>query len=305
MLSGKQAGRYLVLFLLLGGLLQGAHPALRLFTVQDGLARNWINRIRRDSKGDLWFCTVEGLSIFDGYRFINFTTRDGLPSRVANDVLETRGGEYWIATGDGVAIFRPTVRSGESRFDNFRLGTEPLANSVTSLLEDAGGSIWAGTETGLFRVRRTPQAFGAEFVPLATGAKVYALAEDRRHRLWIAALDGVYVRSPDGSLRHFGAADRVPELQSLLVDARGGVWSGSRFGALLGFDAAAEILQVRRATLSDLLRGKSALTPEIALRIEKAFGPDMDHLLRMQLAYDVAKTREHSRDIAVKRYVPV
>ena len=67
---------------------------------------------------------------------------------------------------------------------------------------------------------------------------------------------------------------------------------------------AAEILQVRRATLSDLLHGKAALTPEMALRIEKAFGPDMDHLLRMQLAYDVAKTRRHSRDITVKQYVP-
>ena len=67
---------------------------------------------------------------------------------------------------------------------------------------------------------------------------------------------------------------------------------------------AAELLRVRRATLSDLLHGRSALTPDMALRIEKAFGPDMDHLLRMQLAYDVAKTRKHARSIAVKRYVP-
>jgi antitoxin HigA-1 len=67
---------------------------------------------------------------------------------------------------------------------------------------------------------------------------------------------------------------------------------------------AAEVLKVRRATLSDLLRGKAALTAEMALRIEKAFGPDMDHLLRMQLAYDVAKTRRQGRSIAVKRYVP-
>src|SRR6266542_4195804 len=67
---------------------------------------------------------------------------------------------------------------------------------------------------------------------------------------------------------------------------------------------AAEILKVRRATLSDLLHGKAALTPEMALRIEKAFGPDMNHLLRMQLAYDVSQTRQHSRDIAIKRYVP-
>ncbi len=72
----------------------------------------------------------------------------------------------------------------------------------------------------------------------------------------------------------------------------------------LSVSKASEILGVRRATLSDLLHGKAALTAEMALRIEKAFGPDMNHLLRMQLAYDVAKVREHSRDIAVKRYVP-
>jgi len=72
----------------------------------------------------------------------------------------------------------------------------------------------------------------------------------------------------------------------------------------LSVSKAAEILKVRRATLSDLLHGKAALTPEMALRIEKAFGPDMNHLLRMQLAYDIAKARLRSRAISIKRYIP-
>ena len=82
----------------------------------------------------------------------------------------------------------------------------------------------------------------------------------------------------------------------------------------LNVSKAADILKVRRAPLSDLmalaraedaiLHGKAVLTPEMALRIEKAFGPEMDHLLRMQLAYDVAKAREHAQDIPVERYVP-
>jgi len=72
----------------------------------------------------------------------------------------------------------------------------------------------------------------------------------------------------------------------------------------LSVSKAAEILKVRRATLSDLLHGKAALTPEMALRIEKAFGPDMDHLLRVQLAYHVAQTREHARGLSIKRYLP-
>jgi len=71
----------------------------------------------------------------------------------------------------------------------------------------------------------------------------------------------------------------------------------------LSISKAARLLKVRRATLSDLLHGKAALTPEMALRIEKAFGPDMDHLLRMQLAYDVAKMRRRASRIDVKRYI--
>jgi addiction module HigA family antidote len=65
---------------------------------------------------------------------------------------------------------------------------------------------------------------------------------------------------------------------------------------------AAEILRVRRATLSDLLTGKASLSPEMALRIEKAFGADMNHLLRMQLAYDVAQVQRRRRQIVVERY---
>ena len=42
----------------------------------------------------------------------------------------------------------------------------------------------------------------------------------------------------------------------------------------------------------------------MALRIEKAFGPQMDHLLRMQLAYDVSRARAHAKDISIERYVP-
>ena len=42
------------------------------------------------------------------------------------------------------------------------------------------------------------------------------------------------------------------------------------------------LLGVRRATLSDLIHGKASLSPEMALRIEKAFDVSMDMLLRMQ-----------------------
>jgi addiction module HigA family antidote len=67
---------------------------------------------------------------------------------------------------------------------------------------------------------------------------------------------------------------------------------------------AAEILGIRRATLSDLINGKAALSAEMALRIEKAFGVDMDTLLQMQAWYDGYMMRERAGEIEVKRFDP-
>jgi addiction module HigA family antidote len=67
---------------------------------------------------------------------------------------------------------------------------------------------------------------------------------------------------------------------------------------------AAEVLGVRRATLSDLVNGHATLSPEMALRIEKAFGVSMDTLLRMQAWHDSCAMRERAGEIEVKRYEP-
>jgi addiction module HigA family antidote len=71
----------------------------------------------------------------------------------------------------------------------------------------------------------------------------------------------------------------------------------------LSVTEAAKVLGVTRAALSALLNGRAALSPDMALRIEKAFGPKMDTLLRMQTAYEIAETRDREAEIKVKRYV--
>jgi len=66
---------------------------------------------------------------------------------------------------------------------------------------------------------------------------------------------------------------------------------------------AAKALGVTRPALSALLNERAALSPEMALRFEKAFGVKMDTLMRMQAAFDIASAREREREIKVKRYV--
>ena len=72
----------------------------------------------------------------------------------------------------------------------------------------------------------------------------------------------------------------------------------------LNVTQAAGILGVRRATLSDLLNGKAALSPEMALRVEKAFALSMDLILRMQAWYDASKMRARADEFNVQRYQP-
>lgn len=68
--------------------------------------------------------------------------------------------------------------------------------------------------------------------------------------------------------------------------------------------AAAKILGVTRPALSALVNERSQLSPEMALRLEKAFGFPMDILLRMQASHDIAKIRNRVDDIHLERYEP-
>ncbi|HXY77420.1 MAG TPA: HigA family addiction module antitoxin [Candidatus Acidoferrales bacterium] len=69
----------------------------------------------------------------------------------------------------------------------------------------------------------------------------------------------------------------------------------------LSVTAAAIALQVSRPALSSLLNGRADLSGDMALRIEKAFGVQMDTLMRMQASYDIAQTRKREKRIYVRR----
>jgi len=64
----------------------------------------------------------------------------------------------------------------------------------------------------------------------------------------------------------------------------------------------ARILGVSRPALSKLLNARASLSPEMALRFEKAFDLKMDTLLRMQTSYDIAQVRKTANKIKVQRY---
>lgn len=72
----------------------------------------------------------------------------------------------------------------------------------------------------------------------------------------------------------------------------------------LSVTGGADALGVTRPALSNLLNERVSLSPDMALRIEKAFGVKMDTLLRMQNSYDIAQARARADEIKVSPFVP-
>ncbi len=64
---------------------------------------------------------------------------------------------------------------------------------------------------------------------------------------------------------------------------------------------AAKGIGITRQQLHNIVAGRSSITPEMAIRFEKAFGSTADTWLRMQMNYDLAQTRKRAASITVER----
>jgi addiction module HigA family antidote len=72
----------------------------------------------------------------------------------------------------------------------------------------------------------------------------------------------------------------------------------------LSVTAAAKVLGVTRQTLNNIVNEKTGISPEMAIRLSKAFGSTPESWLQMQVNYDLAEARRHESKIRVQRYEP-
>jgi ligand-binding sensor domain-containing protein/signal transduction histidine kinase len=236
---------------------------LRNYTTADGLVHDRVRCIVRDSRGFLWFCTADGLSRFDGYRFTTYDASQGIPYPSVNDLLETRAGVYWIASNGG-GVFRFNLSEGagavvaaaaattgaaeasanakdaqaRSRFTVYKTGDTPRTNRPNRLFEDASGRIWAGTDDGVFMLD-TPAGADA-FRRVEMGARpgdvggVWAFIEDGEQRLWIATSNGLWRRDADGRIVSFPVPAHIKGIVwDLHTDQEGRIWAAHENGLLI------------------------------------------------------------------------
>ncbi|MEO7275844.1 MAG: two-component regulator propeller domain-containing protein, partial [Vicinamibacterales bacterium] len=234
---------------------------------KDGLPQATVNAVAQTADGYIWLATEEGLVRFDGIRFTVFDpSNSGLAEshitslRAARDgalwirtgealyrhaagtikpvcsirsiglghspVLEDRSGAIWSRAAGGISVYTP---SGECR--HYAFDAASLDASLTSLIENADGSILLGTSAGLkVFARGVITAARDQAVP---DMPVGALLVDRSGALWIGG-SGVLVRRSGERLRYFTSADGIQaaEVVDILQDKGGTIWYATNVGGI-------------------------------------------------------------------------
>lgn len=120
-------------------------------TIADGLSHNAVYAILEDRQGFLWFGTRVGLSRYDGVQFKNFRhdplDMNSLSGKLVTAIDEDDSGYLWVGTREGM------LNRYDPAYERFTMIDHPgLNHSITSILCDTEGNVWAGTEHGLVMI---------------------------------------------------------------------------------------------------------------------------------------------------------
>lgn len=77
-----------------------------VFNKENGLIDEFVQTIAYDKKGNLWFGTKAGVSVFNGSNWKSFTAKDGLCSDNILSIVTDANGTVWLGTDNGVMSYR-------------------------------------------------------------------------------------------------------------------------------------------------------------------------------------------------------
>ena len=227
---------------------------IQTYNTSNGLAHDRIRCIVPDSRGFLWFCTADGLSRFDGSRFVNYGPEQGLPNPSVEEIVEGGPGVYWVATLGGLARLRSgstpsqdvngvapnaSARPQDSATRSltaYTLGSDAAVNTVFRLRKDRAGRLWIGTAGGLFVLEQPDGQPTFRRVDLNSATSptrvrhVRALAEGADGSIWIGTPSGLFRRLPDGRVVGDPTVRAGEDVKSVLVDRFGRLWIGHDTG---------------------------------------------------------------------------
>ena len=165
-----------------------------------GLAQNTVRCILQDSKGFMWFGTQDGLSRYDGYKFITYkqepNNSDSLINNEINALCEDNSGMLWIGTIGGGFTRYDMKKESFHRYPNDPKGINH--KTISAICRDRNDALWIGTLGGgliqLIREPGKPETFiHYRKIPgdpnSLGGDLISSITEDRAGVIWVGLFD--------------------------------------------------------------------------------------------------------------------
>ncbi len=218
-----------LLLILLGPYVAAQVLPFKSYTIREGLLSNGITTLFQDSYGYLWIGTTDGLSVYDGQSFKNYTVVDGLASSWVNCITEDRlhRGVIWIATlGGGVSRFV------DGKFTNYTIGVSDFSNRVNTIAEDSSGTLYCGTDQGLYILKGGRSVLLSKKLAGKTIAQVIVLS------------DSLVILENNGELLGYSLKDRSigritgirpisNQVSAVAMDSSGDLWAALNSGMVV------------------------------------------------------------------------
>jgi ligand-binding sensor domain-containing protein/two-component sensor histidine kinase len=237
-----------VFLLVLAAAANAERLPMRLYTTADGLWSSFINYMMRDSHGFIWFCTRDGLSRFDGYRFINYKIANGPSSQNFVWMFEGRDGVFWILlSGKGLYRYDPAATptsvkpppvAATTDDGKVALSAEFVSEGGFGVpFEDGKGNLWI-PGSGLFQIEQkgghaslrqvnlnVPRAWEPAFT-------VHSVAEGEGGSLWLGTTRGLLWRLSDGRVIQYTLSHNPGSgyIRYIRKDKEGNIWAPNPAG---------------------------------------------------------------------------
>lgn len=228
-----------ILFLLLLGSLPmkvSAHY-FRQYTINEGLSNNAVYSIFQDSRGMMWFGTIDGLHSFDGQRirvWRNAPKEVPLGS-IIYSITEDHSQRLWVATDTGLALF--DLRTEE--FTPFQATTDAgvsIRSCISDVCMDSHQNMWVTTmgqglfcynsQTGKLRQFTAPNQLPSD--------RVVAVMEGRDGTIWITTIDkGICSYTPSTDKFRYYKDERYERNLIMFEDSHANLWVGNSGQGLL------------------------------------------------------------------------
>lgn len=215
------------------------------FGRDQGLPHPVPTALAQDRDGFLWVGLQGGLARWDGYRFRSYRANPAIPGSLHDDwvsVLHVAGdGQLWIGGGAG-GLARYDKQTDQFQTVALNASTERM--HIGAITDDGSGGLWVGTDDGLYRLSpgSSPQRLSGDGLP---NGPVRSLWQADDGTLYVGGAFGLVRRKAgDSAFTPLPLPTGSLGVSSLVQDAEGRLWIGTRRRGLFVLDRNADIPSV-------------------------------------------------------------